>query len=143
MRQGAGCWAQTSRAGVPQGAPPQSHPAPGWPRHAAGQPGSGLAAAAVLAAGSSAFGGYFQVLERSRGVMRLSPRRPKNRAQLRARGAAGRGEGREGVSASPGAGQAGTPRPSAPRGLPRVGTQQLETERGHESSRVLNFNGNP
>lgn len=29
------------------------------------------------------------------------------------------------------------------RGLPGVGRQQLETERGHESSRVLNFNGNP
>lgn len=55
--------------------------------------------AAGKGAGISTFGGYFQVLERSRGEMRLSPRRPEKQGP--ALGNGGLREGREGLSTRP------------------------------------------
>lgn len=69
----------------------QSSPAPAWPSRVL---------AAGKGAGISAFGGYFQVLERSRGEMRLSPRRPEKQGPALGNGGL-QGEGREGLSTTP------------------------------------------
>lgn len=53
--------------------------------------------AAGKGAGISTFGGYFQVLERSRGEMRLSPRRPEKQGPALGNGGL-QGEGRERLS---------------------------------------------
>lgn len=69
----------------------QSSLAPAWPS---------WVLAAGKGAGISTFGGYFQVLERSRGEMRLSPRRPEKQGPALGNGGL-QGEGREGLSTRP------------------------------------------
>lgn len=150
MRQGAGGWAHASSAGVPQG-PPPSHHTPAGHRHAAvsARPPS---RAAWLQAGRCGGAGsrhlHFRRLFSGAGEKPRSDEivTKETRKQGPATGTGGCGErGRKGrdFCKPQGRGRAGTPRPPAPRGLPGMGTQRLETERGHESSRVLNFNGNP
>lgn len=80
------------------------------------QPGHRRVLAAGKGAGISTFGGYFQVLERSRGAMRLSPRRPEKQGSALGSGGL-RGKGRKRLSASPRAHAWSSAPPLAPKNL--------------------------